>query len=93
MEYLLPLAEEVNEERTAAVKNDPRYIQYIQWALDNGCKFPSLDFPVAFGPYGVVGSQAKADIPPMKVSFTQGLRLRPAVVDHKRRPRAGQRNW
>ena len=39
----------------------------MKWLEENGVKFPSVDYPVAFGKNGeLMGLAAKEDIPPMK---------------------------
>lgn len=55
---------EINDMATIELKQDPKYINFVNWALDNGAKFPRLDYPVAFGKNGLVGIGAKEDIGP-----------------------------
>ncbi|CAG9321098.1 unnamed protein product [Blepharisma stoltei] len=63
---LFPEVLEVNIQLTEEIKSDPVYQRYLQWLTDNGCIFPNIDFPVAFGDYGYIGAKAKTDIPSLK---------------------------
>ena len=66
LSHILPFEETINEELTRQVQNDPCFSLYKQWLSDNGCLFPSLEFPVAFGEYGIVGTSAKTNISSLK---------------------------
>ena len=70
--HIIPSLEEVNIEATSLAKSSSKYENYIQWLSENGCLYPSvkikqLEFPVAFGKYGVVGALAKQDLASLKV--------------------------
>lgn len=67
---LFPEVLEVNPELTLQIQADPLYQRYVDWLRDNGCIFPNIEFPVAFGEYGVIGAKAKMDIPSLKVNLT-----------------------
>ena len=57
----------LNEEVTAQLRADPKYIRFKEWMLENGARFPDVDFPVAFGHHGeLMGLAANKDIPPMR---------------------------
>lgn len=49
------------------MRADPKYIRFKEWMLENGARFPDVDFPVAFGHHGeLMGLAANKDIPPMR---------------------------
>ena len=57
-----------NEEKTQELLRDEKYRRYVTWLECFGAVFPKvvstqLEFPVAFGPLGLVGVAAKDDIP------------------------------
>lgn len=52
----------VNQTLTAKYKADLRYLRFVNWLGANGALFPRVEFPVAFGPDGLVGCLAKEDI-------------------------------
>jgi hypothetical protein len=52
----------VNQALTAKYKADLRFLRFLNWLGANGAVFPRVEFPVAFGPEGLVGALAKEDI-------------------------------
>lgn len=54
---------EINLELTEKVKKDPKYDAYRTWLKEKGVLWKDIDFPVAFGPSGVIGVAASKDIP------------------------------
>jgi hypothetical protein len=74
-EYVLPHIDPANHHLTEKACKDETLINYKNWLINNGCIFPSvslnqLEFPVAFGEYGVIGTRALEDIPSLKVQKT-----------------------
>jgi hypothetical protein len=43
-----------------------KYADYVAWCREQGCIFPSIEYPATFGPYNIVGARAKARIPNKK---------------------------
>lgn len=54
---------EINVELTEKAKKDPKYHAYRTWLTQKGVLWKDIDFPVAFGPSGVIGVAAAKDIP------------------------------
>lgn len=72
---IFPHTDYRNEELTEQARNNPVLSQYKSWLINNGCLFPSvifkkLEYPVAFGEYGVIGTEALEDLPSLKVTQT-----------------------
>ena len=54
-----------NEEVTAKLQKQEKFVRFNEWCAKYGVRAPSLEFPVAFGPTGdLVGVAAKKDINP-----------------------------
>ena len=43
-----------------------KYENYVQWLRDNGCIFPSIEYPSYFGEFNIVGARANVPIPNKK---------------------------
>ncbi|OMJ72639.1 hypothetical protein SteCoe_28864 [Stentor coeruleus] len=80
LKHLIPTVEKQNEEATEIALHMNIYNTYIKWLKDNGCQYPSLEFPVAFGPYGVIGARALINIPSTKVHPKQGFLFVPSKI-------------
>ena len=35
---------------------------YLEWLRDNGCEFPTVNWPIVFSPFGVIGAIATEDL-------------------------------
>lgn len=42
-----PKNPEIDQEATAKAQQDPVYLNYKQWLIDNNCKFPSVNLKIA----------------------------------------------
>lgn len=52
-----------NNLQTKNFQQNEKYIKYIKWLKDNGAVFEdTLDYPIAYGPSGLVGVKAKRQI-------------------------------
>ena len=60
----IPLNLEVTEKMTA----DGFYTRYLDWGMKNGILMHQIIMPAAFGPLGIPGVAASADIPANKVN-------------------------
>ena len=72
LDYVFPHIDLPNEELTSEAQKNEVLAAYKTWLIANGCIFPSvipnqLEFPVAFGEYGVIGTRALEDLPSLKV--------------------------
>jgi hypothetical protein len=64
---MLDLLSHINWERTRYLQSLPKYVAFKEWLEKNGVKYPSVEYPVAFGRNGeLVGMAAKEDVPPLK---------------------------
>lgn len=59
------LENQVNEEVTAKLQKEEKYVRFHEWSKKYGVKYPSVEYPVAFGARGdLIGVRAKRDINP-----------------------------
>lgn len=85
LDYVFPHIDLPNEELTSEAQKNEVLTTYKNWLIENGCIFPSviynqLEFPVAFGDYGVIGTRALEDLPSLKVSNNQAFLFVPLEV-------------
>jgi hypothetical protein len=43
-----------------------KYDSFVAWCRENGCIFPSIEYPAKIPPYDIIGARAKANIPSKK---------------------------
>ena len=56
----------INEEKTAELKTDPRFVKFHAWLQENGARYPDVEI-VIFGRNGeLMGLAAKKDLPPQR---------------------------
>lgn len=58
----------INKELTIELKMNKKYENFVNWCLDNGLWYKSIDFPIAFGKAGILGVIATENITAKEVS-------------------------
>jgi hypothetical protein len=56
---------EINREITDRLQKEDKYVKFHEWLKENGVKYDSIEYPVAFGKHGsLIGIAAKRRIGP-----------------------------